>query len=205
MGKRLGPMASPVVIAAHVDQWRPERVGQEAEIARLEVATPDDRVDPTERLAVDRMVERGIHLVRHRQKPDRRPVPILEGTVVGPRHREPASHVPSSAGSRETASSCDRSSLGRWPWPAVRSAREPPMVGASSRIGSVRRPPGGTSSVMVASISGCPLYSASATRLWPSTTQNLSPYLVTSIGGRIARSSCARFKRCQRPCQFRPR
>ena len=43
--------------------------------------------------------------------------------------------------------------------------------GASELIGSVRRSPSGTSSVTLESMATWPPYSASAMRLWPSTTQ----------------------------------
>ena len=82
--QRLHPVAATVVVAADVRDLRPERVAQEAEIAGLEVAGADDRVDPADLLAVDRVVERRVDVVGDRQQADRRAVAALE------RARDPA-------------------------------------------------------------------------------------------------------------------
>ena len=85
-------MAATVVVAADVGDLRPERVAEETEIAGLEVATADDRVDPADRLAVDRVVERVVDIVGDREQPDRGAVAALERLGVRPHDGQASGH-----------------------------------------------------------------------------------------------------------------
>ena len=76
--QRLHPVTATVVVAADVRDLRPERIAQEAEVARLEVAGADDRVDVPDLLAVDRVVERRIDIVGDREQADRCAITALE-------------------------------------------------------------------------------------------------------------------------------
>ena len=45
IGRRLGPLPAPVVIATDIGHGHAKRVAEKAEAPVLEVATPDDRVE----------------------------------------------------------------------------------------------------------------------------------------------------------------
>ena len=150
------------MIAADPRHRDTERVTEEAEVGRLEVATADDGVETPQGFSIDRVLERGVDRIRYRQQADRfamacrewalvRPLdPTVGGSSVALGWVDWRRAVQRVEGRRFVL---DRASLGRCPLAAVRSERDSAADAASDRIGSVRWPPGGTSSVTFASIS----------------------------------------------------
>src|SRR5947207_3051537 len=90
------PLSAPVVIAADIDERGVERIGEECQPLGLEIATPEDSVELTHRLAIDDMLEPWLRGIRSDEKPDRTPIPGLEGPRIRPRNLEPADHRDSS-------------------------------------------------------------------------------------------------------------
>jgi hypothetical protein len=88
----VAPGGAHVVVATDVAQWSVERIGDEAEVLRLQVASADDQVDVADGLAGRGGIQRGVRLIRDGEHPDRSPVPPDEGPRVRPAHAQPIGH-----------------------------------------------------------------------------------------------------------------
>src|SRR5438034_10348957 len=170
---RRGPWPAAIVVAAHEQQRSRERIAEEPELIQPEVAAADDEVEPAQRLAVRREVERRVVLVGRREDPNRPTVSRGKGPRVRPHQAEPPGHRPPGLPftSRPGGGSTHEPRLSR-PRPAARTWRESSSTLCNAPVaGSCSSMPGMCTCVTEASISSWPPYNATPTRLWPSVIQ----------------------------------
>jgi hypothetical protein len=77
--RSLFPLPAPVMVAADVDERDIERVGEERQPLRLEIATAEDAVQRAERLAVRGILKGRLLAVGGGEEPNRPPVAAGEG------------------------------------------------------------------------------------------------------------------------------
>src|SRR5437763_14238574 len=88
----LFPAAAAVMVAADVDERRPERVGEEGQPLRRQVAAADHAVEVAEGASVDLLLERPVDLVGRGEEADRAVIAIGERPPVRPADPDAADH-----------------------------------------------------------------------------------------------------------------